>query len=62
MDTVEEYFHLMNHRLEMKDMDMVDAHFHRSEVKGMDMVDTGMWRIERLSWRWLKESPRAWCW
>jgi hypothetical protein len=46
MDTVEEHFHLMNHRPEVGGMDTVEEHFHpmnhRSEVEGMDMVDTGM--------------------
>jgi hypothetical protein len=46
----------------------VDEHFHpinhRSEVEGMDTVNTGIEedRAEQLSWRWLKESPRAWYW
>jgi hypothetical protein len=48
-------------------MDMVDEHFHpmnhQTEVEGMDTVDTGIGGgIEQLSWRWLKESPKAWCW
>jgi hypothetical protein len=47
IDMVEEYFHLMN---------------HRPQMKGMDTVYSGMGRIERLSWRWLKESSRARCW
>jgi hypothetical protein len=47
IDTVEEHFHLMN---------------HRSKVEGMNTMDTGMGGIERLSWRWLKESPRTRCW
>jgi hypothetical protein len=44
MDTVEEHFHLMNHRSEVEGMDMVEEHFHpmnhRPEVEGMDTVDT----------------------
>jgi hypothetical protein len=47
MNTVEEHFHLMNHRPEVDGMDTMDKYFHsmnhRSEVEGMDMVDTGMW-------------------
>jgi hypothetical protein len=66
MDTVDKHFHLMNHRPEVEVMDMVEEYFHpmnhRLEVEGMDMVNTDMGRIERLSWRWLKESLMAWCW
>jgi hypothetical protein len=66
MDMMEEHFYPMNHQPEVEGMDTLDEHFHlmnhRSEVEGMDMVGTGMGRIERLSWRWLKESPRARCW
>jgi hypothetical protein len=40
MDTVDEHFHLMNHRSKVED------HFHpmnhRPEVEGMDTVDTAM--------------------
>jgi hypothetical protein len=46
MDTLEEHFHLMNHRPEMKGMDTVEDHFHpmnhRSNVEGMDTMDTDM--------------------
>jgi hypothetical protein len=46
MDTVEDYFHLMNHRPEVEGMDTVEEHFHlmnhRSEVYGMNTVDSGM--------------------
>jgi hypothetical protein len=46
IDTVEEHFHQMNHRLEMEGMDIVDEHFHpinhRSKVEGMNTVDTSM--------------------
>jgi hypothetical protein len=66
MNTMEEHFHSMNHRPEVEGMDMVEEHFHpmnhRSEVEGIYTVDTGMGGIERLSWRWLKESPSARCW
>jgi hypothetical protein len=64
MDTLEEYFHPMNHRPEVEGMDTVEEHFHpinhRSEVGGVWI----RWilvrgRIERVSWRWLKNSPRA---
>jgi hypothetical protein len=46
MDTLEEHFHLMNHRPEMEGMDTVEDHFHpmnhRSNVEGMDTMDTDM--------------------
>jgi hypothetical protein len=65
MDTVEEHFHSMNHRPEVEGMNTVEEHFHpmnhRPEVDGMNTMDTGMGGIDRLSWRWLKESPRTWC-
>jgi hypothetical protein len=52
--------------VEVEGMDMVEEHFHpmnhRPEVEGIYTVDTGMGGIERLSWRWLKESPSARCW
>jgi hypothetical protein len=66
MNTVEVYFHPMNHRSEVESMDTVEEHFHpmnhRLNVEGIDTVDTGMGGIERLSWKWLKESPGTWCW
>jgi hypothetical protein len=65
MDMVEEHFHPMNHRSEVEGMDTVEKHFHPMNHR----PEVGVWirwilvwgRIERLSWRWLKESPRAWC-
>jgi hypothetical protein len=56
----------MNHRPEVEGMDTVEEYFHpmnhRPEVECMNTVDTSMRRIERLSWRLLKESPRSRCW
>jgi hypothetical protein len=46
MDTIEEHFHLRNHRLEVEGMDTVEEHFHlmnqQQEVEGMDTVNTDM--------------------
>jgi hypothetical protein len=47
MDTVEEHFHLINHRLKVEGMHTVEEHFHpmnhRPKVEGMDTVDNDMW-------------------
>jgi hypothetical protein len=52
--------------VEVDGIDTVEEHFHPMndgpELEGMDTVDTGMRMIEQLSWRLLKDSPRAWCW
>jgi hypothetical protein len=46
MNTVEVYFHPMNHRSEVESMDTVEEHFHpmnhRLKVEGIDTVNTDM--------------------
>jgi hypothetical protein len=63
MDTVEDHFHPMNHRPEVKGMDTVEEHFHpmnhRSEVEGMDMVDTGMGEDRATELEVVEREPKG---
>jgi hypothetical protein len=63
MDTVEDHFHPMNHRPEVKGMDTVEEHFHlmnhRSEVEGMDMVDTGIGEDRATELEVVERKPKG---
>jgi hypothetical protein len=48
MDTVEEHFHLMNHRPELEGMDTVDTGMEKDRAAELEVVER-------------KESPRVRC-
>jgi hypothetical protein len=63
MDTVDEHFHLMNHRSEVEGMDMVEEHFrpmnHRSEVDDMDTMDTDMGEYRATELEVVEREPEV---
>jgi hypothetical protein len=62
MDTMEEHFHLINHRPEVESMDTVEEHFHPMnhwpEVEGMDTVDI-VWGDRAAELEVVKREPEG---
>jgi hypothetical protein len=63
MDTLEEYFHPMNHRSEVEGIDTVKEHFHpmnhRPEVECMDTVNTSMGEDRAVELEFVEREPEG---